>query len=120
MLHAVPLSCLVCLLQLLTLFPFVSSDLAFSNPAEAGDAVMREYNERRASYMQTQRGEGNVDDVDARTTLLHGLVTRLRNGHSLGIYCCQWADDGVHLISCGHDGAVVLWNIESHSVVVSM
>lgn len=51
--------------------------------------------------------------VNVETTYMHGLYTKLRNGHDLGVYSASWASDGRHLASCSHDGSVIVWDVDN-------
>lgn len=52
-------------------------------------------------------------DVNVETTYMHGLYTKLRSGHELGVYSASWASDGRHLASCSHDGSVIVWDVDN-------
>ncbi len=77
---------------------------------------MKQFNEMRASELKAKRQEET--DVDVMTTRYHGMLVRLRDGHKLGVYCVQWADDGRHLVSSSHDGSVIVWDVEGCDVKV--
>ena len=47
------------------------------------------------------------------TTRQHGLLTRLRDGHGLGVHACHYADDGRHLATCAYDGSVIVWDMDT-------
>ncbi len=86
-------------------------------PADAEKEALRQFNELRSSEIRSKRAE--EAGVDPMRTRLHGLLTRLREGHDLGVYGVAWADDGIHLASCGHDASVVVWDVDAHEIKVS-
>jgi WD40 repeat protein len=55
-------------------------------------------------------------DVDPMVATRHGLLCKLRDVHTLGVYACDFAADGRHLASCSHDCSVVVWDIEKLQV----
>lgn len=54
--------------------------------------------------------------VDPLTSTEHGLFCKLRFGHTLGVYACEYSHDGKHILSCSHDGVAIIWDINRQLV----
>jgi WD40 repeat protein len=50
------------------------------------------------------------------TTRNHGLLCKLRNGHTLGIYSVQFSPDDSLLYTCSHDGSAAVWELATQAV----
>jgi len=75
-----------------------------------------------AATLQGER-EGEVvakleetDQVDPFSVREHGLLCKLRNGHSLGVFATDFADDGRHVASCSFDASVNVWDVDTQRV----
>jgi len=55
-------------------------------------------------------------EVDPLVATKHGLLCKLRDAHSLGVYACDFARDGKHLASCSHDCTALVWDVEKLQV----
>lgn len=86
----------------------------FSVEYDVKSEAEQKFNEMRVEQVRKKRQE--EQDVDVMTTRAHGLLTRLRDGHKLGVYACHWADDGSHLASSSHDGSIVVWDVDATEV----
>lgn len=75
-----------------------------------GAAFNPSVQEEREDDVRMKLAEGT--EVDAMVSTYHGLLGKLRNVHTLGVYACDFARDGRHLASCSHDGSVVVWDIQ--------
>ena len=49
--------------------------------------------------------------VDPLTTRSFRLLCKMRDGHALGVYSAQYADDGNLVLSGSHDSTAVCWDI---------
>lgn len=91
---------------------------AFAAGQIAGRAARKEamlrFSAERAQVVAAQlQASATLDPDDVGS---YGLLTKLREGHALGVYYAAWADDGNHLASCAHDGSVVVWDIRTCAV----
>ena len=57
--------------------------------------------------------EAQVDPMQAKK---HGLLCKLRGGHTLAVSDCQYTDDGKYITSCSFDGSVVTYDIKHQKV----
>ena len=51
-------------------------------------------------------------EVDPGTTKRNGLLCKLRQGHKLGVSRCEYDDEGEHVLSCGYDGMICVWDVK--------
>lgn len=75
-----------------------------------------------AAALQGER-EGEVGEKLAETETAdpfyvreHNLLCKLRDGHSLGVFAADFADDGRHLASASFDASVNVWDIDTQRV----
>lgn len=76
--------------------------------AERAEAQRRYLAMRRVEVAAKLRALAKVDPL---TTRYFGLLCKLRDGHALGVYCAQYADDGNLVVSGSHDSTAICWDI---------
>ena len=54
--------------------------------------------------------------ADPMTVAKHGLLCKLRGGHTLAVTDCVYTDDGKYITSCSLDGSVVTFDIKHQKV----
>jgi hypothetical protein len=86
---------------------------ASAQGAARKEAMARFAEARGAVVRSTVAGTLQLDPAE---TASYGLLTKLREGHSLGVHSCAWAEDGRHVASCSHDGSVLVWDTHTCSV----
>jgi WD40 repeat protein len=53
---------------------------------------------------------------DPMTVSKHGLLCKLRGGHTLAVTGCTYSDDGKYVTSCSLDGSVVTFDVKHQKV----
>lgn len=54
--------------------------------------------------------------VDAMTFKKHGILAKLRGGHTLAVADCAYTDDGKYITSCSFDGSVVSYDVKHQKI----
>jgi WD40 repeat protein len=76
--------------------------------------AMKEFTEARKVAVAEQRAAARL--LDPTTVLKHKFTTKMRDGHTVGVYYTAFSDDGALLASCGQDGRVLVWDTGSLDV----